>query len=180
MVMEELTDEQKQRLQAAIKERFAAKGFVPVEMWAWYERVHNGTPVTVREMQTKVLGEARRRGWLAEANLDYEPAPVGEHEDFPLPKDGDWDITAWPNFGGSEGIYIDFVLKGRYRGEDIPRFPDAYGLNVDAIDRDDRSKGVDITYRLHCGKTLDEDLAGMERMALLTGRLLWLVRAIPW
>ena len=97
---------------------------------------------------------------------------------FPLP-DGWWEITAWPNFGASEGIYIDFVLKGHYCGADRPALPDAYALNVERADKDDPSKGYDITYRLQCAKTLDEDLAGMERMGKLTGRLLWLYSAIP-
>lgn len=178
MVMQELTDEQKQKLQAAIKERFAKKGFDPEEMWAWYERIHNGTPVTLRELQQKILGEANRRGWLAEANLDYEPRPVREAEDIPLEPDGDWEITAWPNFGGSEGIYLDWEYKGRYR-DGLPRMPDAYGLHVKRIDPDAPDKGHIITYRLPCGKTLDEDLGGMERMSLLCGRILWLVREIP-
>lgn len=179
MLMQELTDEQKQKLQAAIKERFAKKGFDPEEMWAWHERIHNGTPVTLRELQQKILGEANRRGWLAEARLDYEPRPVSEKDDIPLEPDGDWEITAWPNFGGSEGIYLDWEYEGRYRDGKTRCPSSAYGFYCDRIDRDDPSKGYRVTYRLHCGKTLDEDLGGMERMSLLCGRILWLVRAIP-
>lgn len=174
-----MTDDQKAKYEASVKDRFAKKGFDPDDMWAWMLRVFTGKPVMLRELQLKVLEEARRRGWFAEANLDYEPSCVTEGEDIPLPPDGDWDITAWPNFGGSEGIYIDFVLKGHYCGAEFPRIPAAHGLHVDRVDRDDPSKGYNFTYRLHCAKTLDDDLAGMERMGKLTGRLLWLVRAIP-
>lgn len=175
---ETLSAEKKAKFEAAVKDRFAKKGFDPEEMWAWMLRVFTGRPVTLRELQHKVFGEATRRGWFAEANLDYEPAPVSEKDDIPLPEDG-WEITAWPNFGASEGIYIDFVLKGHYCGAECPRLPDAYALNVERADKDDPSKGHDITYRLHCAKTLDEDLSGMERMGELCGRLLWLYRAIP-
>lgn len=178
MVMQELTDEQKQKRQSAIKERFAKKGFDPEDMWAWYDRIHNGTPVTLRELQQKILGEANRRGWLAEALLDYEPQPVEKKGDIPLAPDYDWQITAWPNFGGSEGIYLDWEYTGRYR-DGKTRCPDAYGLKVRRVDPADPGKGFIATYRLPCGKTLDEDLGGMERMSLLCGRLLWLVRAIP-
>ena len=173
-----LTDEKKSAYEAAVRERFAKKGFDPDDMWAWMLRVFTGKPVTLRELQHKVFGEATRRGWMAEANLDYEPATVSEKDDIPLPEDG-WLIKAWPNFGASEGIYIDFVLKGHYCGSERPRLPDTYGLDVERVDRDDPSKGYNITYLLHCAKTLDEDLAGMERMGKLCGRLLWLYSAIP-
>lgn len=189
MVMQELTDEHKQKLQAAIKERFARNGFDSEEMWAWYERIHNGTPVTLRELQQKILGEANRRGWLAEARLDYEPQPVEKKGDIPLSTDYDWDIKAWVDFGGSEGIYLDWEYTGRYFGDSIKRIPsDFYGLHAERTDRTvvmkdqsraERQTGWNVTYRLHCGKTLDEDLGGMERMSLLCGRILWLVRSIP-
>lgn len=179
MVMQELSDEQKQKFRSSIKERFAKKGFAPEDMWAWYERIHNGTPVTLRELQQKILGEAKRRGWLDEALLDYEPQPVEKKGDIPLAPDYDWQITAWPNFGGSEGVYLDWEYEGRYRDGKTRCPSSAYGLYCDRIDRDDPSKGYRVTYRLHCGKTLDEDLGGMERMSLLCGRILWLVREIP-
>ena len=188
MVMQELTDEQKQKLQAAIKERFAKNGFDPEDMWAWYERIHNGTPVTLRELQQKILGEAKRRGWLAEANLDYEPQPVEKKGDIPLSPDYDWDIKVWVDFGGSEGIYLDWEYRGRYFDDSIKRIPDSYGCRADLTYREvvrhgqrhgESQPGWNVTYRLHCGKTLDEDLGGMERMSLLCGRLLWLVREIP-
>ena len=175
---ETLTDEKKAAYETAVKERFAKKGFDPEDMWAWMLRVFNGKPVTLREFQQKVFGEATRRGWFAEANLDYEPSPVSENDDIPLP-DGWWEIRAWPNFGASEGIYIDFELRGHYCGADLPALPDSYGLFVERVDRDDPSKGYDITYRLHCAKTLDDDFAGMERMGKLTGLLLWLFNEIP-
>lgn len=179
MVIAALTEEQKQKLQAAIKERYAKKGFDHEEMWAWHERIHNGTPVTLREFLMKILGEAKRRGWLDEARLDYEPQPVEKKGDIPLAPDYDWQITAWPNFGGSEGVYLDWKYEGRYR-DGKTRIPaKACGLTCDRICRDDPGRGYIVTYRLHCGKTLDEDLGGMERMSLLCGRILWLVREIP-
>ena len=187
MVMAQ-TEEQKQKMQAAIKERFAKKGFDSEEMWAWYERIHDGTPVTLRELQQKILGEAKRRGWLAEANLDYEPQPVEKKGDIPLSSDYDWDIKAWVDFGGSEGIYLDWEYTGRYFGDSIKRIPDSYGLHAECMERTvvmqgksraERQAGRNVTYRLHSGKTLDEDLGGMERMSLLCGRILLLVRAIP-
>ena len=61
-----------EQIAAAYKDRFAKNGFDPKDMLAWYERTRDGTPVTLREFLQKVLGEARRRGWLDEANLDYE------------------------------------------------------------------------------------------------------------
>ena len=187
MVMAQ-TEEQKQKLQAAIKERFAKKGFDPEEMWAWYERIHNGTPVTLRELQQKILGQANRRGWLDEARLDYEPQPVEKKGDIPLSTDYDWDIKAWVDFGGSEGIYLDWEYTGRYFDDSIKRIPDFYGLHAERTERTvikqsqprtERQSGWNVTYRLLCGKTLDEDLGGMERMSLLCGRILWLVREIP-
>ena len=187
MVMAQ-TEEQKQKLQAAIKERFAKKGFDPEAMWAWYERIHNGNPVTLRELQQKILGEAKRRGWLDEALLDYEPQPVEKKGDIPLSPDYDWDIKAWVGFGGSEGIYLDWEYTGSYFGDSCKRIPDFYGLHAECAERTvvmqglsraERQSGWNVTYRLHCGKTLDEDLGGMERMSILCGRILWLVRAIP-
>ena len=148
----------------------------------------NQTPVTLRELQQKILGEAKRRGWLAEARLDYEPCPVSEKGDIPLAPDYDWDIKAWVGFGGSEGIYLDWEYEGQYFGDSFGWIPtDSYGLHAECTERTvvksqsraERQAGWNVTYRLHCGKTLDEDLGGMERMSLLCGRLLWLVREIP-
>ena len=177
---ETLTPKQKARFEASKRRIFAKEGFDPDEIWAWLLRLYTGKPVMLREFQQKVLGEARRRGWLLEANLDYEPEPVHEEADIPLPNDW-WEIKAWPNFGASEGIYMDWVLEGHYCGEALPRLPaDAFGLKVERTDRADPAKGWNVRYRLHSGKTLDEDLAGMERMSLLTGRILWLCREFPY
>ena len=84
---EQMTDEKKAEYEAAVKERFAKKGFDPDDMWAWKLRLFNGKPVTLREFQQKVLGEAKRRGWMDEGKmgLEYGLYPVDKGEDFPLP-----------------------------------------------------------------------------------------------
>ena len=152
---EQMTDEKKAEYEAAVKERFAKKGFDPDDMWAWKLRLFGGKPVTLREFQ-QVLGEAKRRGWMDEGamGLEYGLYPVDKDEDFPLPG-YDWEIRAWPNFGSNEGIYLDWEIT-------------IFKPN------NEREKKM-----LHCAKTLGEGLDDMEMMSLLCGRILWLCREIP-
>lgn len=153
-VMAKPTDEQQKKMEAYIREKAAKHGFDPDIYLAHYRRrQEKGCKIMLSQWMKEFMDEVHRRGWAKGIGLDYEAGVRPLYGD-------DREVDCWdcwfefvPNFGGSEGIYVDWNL--RYY--------------------DEKSGNVMREY-LSAFKTLDEDLPAMERMGLLAGRLTWLGR----
>ncbi len=105
---------------------------------------------TNTELMNKVFELVKENGCYEKAGaiMDYflaEDYRVRELTDY------EFDFIAQVNFGGSEGIYIDCYISGRF----------------------DEKAAPSETQRLRCGtfKTLDESLDAMKIMGELTGAL---------
>ena len=154
-VMEgQTTDEKQKTVEDYIRENAVKHGFDPDIYIGYYKRrQEKGCKVMLSQWMKEFMDEVHRRGWTENIGLDYEGGtrPVAS-EDREV---GCWDC--WfefiPNFGGSEGIYVDWNL----------RYYDPATVKI-------------VREYITAFKTLDEDLSGMERMGLLAGRLTWLGR----
>lgn len=153
-VMAGPTDEQQKKLEAYIREKASKHGFDPDIYIGYYKRrQEKGCKIMLSQWMKEFMDEVHRRGWTENIGLDYEGGtrPVCSED-----REVDcWDcwFEFFPNFGASEGIYVDWTL--RYY---------------------DEASGKVVSEYLSAFKTLDEDLSGMERMGLLAGRLTWLGR----
>ncbi len=156
MKIEEMKEEDRARLEAAVKGAASRKGFDPDGYWRRYVRQSGKDhKLKVSEYQKLILDEMHRRGWDVPACLDYEASPVS--------KEKDRIIDGWESYsefkviyGSNEGIYIDWVLVS----------PNG-----------DREGGKRREY-LSCFKTQGTSLTYAEEMGLLAGRLTWLAREI--
>ena len=110
---------------------------------------------TNTELMNNVLQLAKENGHYkrAEAIMDYF---LPESYEVCKLTDCEFDFKAVVNFGGSEGIYIDCYIEGRF----------------------DEKKPVGSCSRLSCGtfKTLGEDLESMQIMGELAGTLIFYAR----
>ena len=156
MKISEMTEDKRNALEVAIKERAAKNGFDPESYWARYCKVwEDGHKLKVSEYQQLIIDEMHRRGWEKPAQLDYEAHLVYKEEDHVVDGADCWSEFV-VNYGNSEGIYID------------------WGLNW--YDEDGKLH----TKKIGAFKTLGDNLDAAEQMGLLAGRLTWLSREIYW
>jgi len=153
-----------EEIERIVKRRAAEEGFDPDARLAWRKRTHaDGWKPSLKEHMKYILDEATRRGWLSPealgpAALDYEAHyPLwGDEISFPK-RDAEcyWEDIFTPVFGSSEGIYLDW----------------------DGINHEDTAPAnPPKKQRVSCFKSLSDDLAAMERIGELAGRLTWLAR----
>ena len=143
------TDEQKAVVEKHIRERAVRDGLDPDERWKWFMRLQDGKPVMISEMVDYLCAEAKRQGWYDDCNLDYEASHPFEDREVT----SDMTHMFIPNFGGSEGIYLDWDAKD-WNGE------------------------KPVQFRVSCWKTLETSAKAMEAMGRLAGRLTYLANTI--
>lgn len=148
---EKATDEQKAAIEQRVREKAVRDGIDPDARWAWFLRIQEDKPVTLRDMLRYMVEEAKRQGWYEGCDLDYEAGWV--HEDCVV--DADIVHRFVPNFGASEGIYLDWEYQ-------------AY--NPKTRQRE--------THSVTCWKTLATTARAMEAMGRLGGRLTYLANTI--
>jgi hypothetical protein len=149
MVMSANEEALKGAIENRIRESAYKNGIDPNERWKWYLRTKNGKPVMASDMVEYLTAEAKRQGWYDDCALDYEASRP--FEDFPVTVD--MQHVFIPNFGGSEGIYLDWECI-------------------------ERGYGKEQRHRVSCWKTLETSAKAMAAMGRLGGRLTYLANTI--
>ena len=145
---ENATKEQKAAIEKRVRERATRDGVDPEERWKWYLRCQEDEPVMASDMVKYITEEAKRQGWYEDCALDYEADEP--FEDFPVKEE--MQHIFYPNFGGSEGIYLDWKCI--------------------------ECGGERKRHSVSCWKTLETSAKAMEAMGRLGGRLTYLANTI--